>query len=70
MASTKDAEYALYYWPGIKGRGEYIRLMFEDAGVPYYDVGRHEGKAAYHFGFVVACVFVHQVLNRVSQAGV
>src|SRR5438874_12537810 len=33
-------EYELYYWPGIPGRGEFIRLAFEDAGVAYDDVGR------------------------------
>jgi glutathione S-transferase len=33
-------DYRLYYWPGIQGRGEPIRLAFEDAGVPYVDVAR------------------------------
>lgn len=32
--------YELYYWPGIQGRGEFIRLVFEEAGVPYVDVAR------------------------------
>jgi glutathione S-transferase len=32
--------YELYYWPGIQGRGEYVRLALEDAGVPYVDVAR------------------------------
>ena len=32
--------YRLYYWPGIQGRGEPIRLAFEDAGVAYVDVAR------------------------------
>lgn len=27
--------YELYYWPGIQGRGEFIRLAFEDAGAAY-----------------------------------
>ncbi|KAH9941856.1 glutathione S-transferase C-terminal-like protein [Epithele typhae] len=27
--------YVLYYWPGIPGRGEYIRLQLEHAGLPY-----------------------------------
>ena len=35
-----DAEYRLYYWPGIQGRGEFVRLMLEDAGAPYEDVAR------------------------------
>ena len=39
--------YELYYWPGIQGRGEFIRLAFEYAGIPYIDVAREpeqEGK--------------------------
>ncbi|HEX9290070.1 MAG TPA: glutathione S-transferase [Anaeromyxobacteraceae bacterium] len=32
--------YQLFYWPGIQGRGEFVRLAFEAAGVPYVDVGR------------------------------
>ena len=35
-----EPPYELFYWPGIQGRGEFIRLPFEDAGVPYDDVGR------------------------------
>jgi glutathione S-transferase len=30
----------LYYWPGIQGRGEFIRLALEDGGVAYVDVAR------------------------------
>jgi glutathione S-transferase len=32
--------YQLYYWPGIEGRGEYVRLALEDAGADYADVAR------------------------------
>ncbi len=32
------AEWKLYYWNGFPGRGEYVRLLFEEAGVPYEDV--------------------------------
>lgn len=32
-------EYELYYWP-IQGRGEFARLILEDAGAQYVDVGR------------------------------
>lgn len=39
MASRAD-RYELYYWPFIPGRGEYVRLVFEAAGVPYDDVAR------------------------------
>src|SRR5262245_49013069 len=34
------APYELYYWPTIQGRGEFIRLALEEAGVPYVDVAR------------------------------
>jgi glutathione S-transferase len=44
MTTKKTAKpeptYRLYYWPFIQGRGEFIRLILEDAGVPYVDVGR------------------------------
>ena len=39
-------DYQLYYWPGIPGRGELVRLAFEEAGVAYDDVARREGVAA------------------------
>jgi glutathione S-transferase len=32
--------YELYYWPNIPGRGEFVRLVLEEAGVPWIDVGR------------------------------
>jgi glutathione S-transferase len=35
--------YELYYWPGIQGRGELIRLALEDAGAAYVDVARVRG---------------------------
>jgi glutathione S-transferase len=38
--------YELYYWPGIQGRGEYVRLALEDAGAGYADVARERGTAA------------------------
>ena len=34
--------YQLYYWPGIQGRGEFVRLALEAAGAPYTDVARGE----------------------------
>ncbi len=30
--------YELYYWPGIQGRGEFVRLALEDAGADYVDI--------------------------------
>ena len=39
--------YELYYWPDIQGRGEYVRLALEEAGVDYVDAARKErGMAA------------------------
>jgi glutathione S-transferase len=34
--------YELYYWPGIQGRGEFVRLALEEAGADYADVARSE----------------------------
>ena len=34
--------YELYYWPGIQGRGEYVRLALEEASADYVDVARSE----------------------------
>ena len=36
-------KYELYYWPGLQGRGEFARLVLEDAGAEYVDVGRESG---------------------------
>ncbi len=32
--------YELFYWPTIPGRGEFVRLALEQAGVDYVDVAR------------------------------
>jgi len=34
--------YELHYWPGIPGRGEFVRLALEAAGAEYIDVCRGE----------------------------
>jgi glutathione S-transferase len=31
-------KYGLYYWPGIQGRGEFVRLALEEGGAEYEDV--------------------------------
>jgi glutathione S-transferase len=36
--------YALYYWPGLQGRGEFVRLALEAAGADYDDVARMKGR--------------------------
>ena len=35
--------YELYYWAGIQGRGEFVRLALEEAGAEYVDVARRSG---------------------------
>jgi glutathione S-transferase len=35
--------YELHYWPTIQGRGEFVRLALEHAGLPYIDVARERG---------------------------
>lgn len=36
--------YELYYWDGIQGRGEFVRLALEDAGADYVEVTRAPGR--------------------------
>ena len=38
--------YDLWYWPGFPGRGEFVRLALEQAGVPYRDRAIAEGADA------------------------
>jgi glutathione S-transferase len=40
MPKRSSPPYELFYWPGIQGRGEFVRLAFEAAGMAYVDVGR------------------------------
>ncbi len=35
--------FELYYWTGIPGRGEFVRMALEDAGAEYVDVARVKG---------------------------
>ena len=36
----------LHYWPTIQGRGEFVRLLLEEAGAEYVDVARRKGGMA------------------------
>jgi glutathione S-transferase len=38
--------YDLWYWPSIQGRGEFVRLVLEGAGIPYRDRAREDGSEA------------------------
>jgi glutathione S-transferase len=40
----KNMAYELFYWPGLQGRGEFVRLALEEAGADYVDVARGAGK--------------------------
>jgi glutathione S-transferase len=35
--------YEFYYWTGIQGRGEFVRLALEEGGADYIDVARKRG---------------------------
>lgn len=35
--------YQLFYWDGIQGRGEFVRLSLEEAGADYVDMTRQTG---------------------------
>jgi glutathione S-transferase len=39
-AVQEPAGYGLYYWPGLPGRGEFVRLILEQVEAPYDDVAR------------------------------
>ena len=38
--AKRGAAIELYYWPGIQGRGEFVRLALEESGAAYADVAR------------------------------
>ncbi|HEX4694414.1 glutathione S-transferase [Sphingomonas sp.] len=38
--------YKLWYWPSIQGRGEFVRLAMEGAGIAYVDCAREQGAEA------------------------
>ena len=40
MTHPHSAHYELHYWPTIQGRGEFVRLALEQAGIDYIDVAR------------------------------
>lgn len=46
------ARIELYYWPTIQGRGEFVRLLLEDAGAAYVDVARTPGGMKAMMAFV------------------
>lgn len=48
--------YQLHYWPGIQGRGEFVRLALEAAGAPYVDVARGDVSAGQGLPALLNCL--------------
>ena len=55
--------YQLYYWPGLQGRGEFVRLALEAAGAPYTDVARGDAAAGQGMPAVLHCLQDASVLR-------
>jgi len=51
--------YELYYWPGIQGRGEFVRLALEEAGADYIDVARKRNAEATLVAFLERADLTH-----------
>jgi glutathione S-transferase len=45
--------YELYYWPGLQGRGEFVRLALEEAGADYKDIARGTENAGQGMGAMI-----------------
>ena len=43
---AKSESIELFYWKECPGRGEFIRMILEDAGIDYVDVCREKGSDA------------------------
>src|SRR4029079_5629419 len=53
----RTMRYELHYWPGIQGRGEFVRLALEDAGAKYRDVWRESDRLSlHHRAFAPPCL--------------
>ncbi len=55
--------YELFYWPGLQGRGEFVRLALEAAGAQYIDVARTKGGMARLQAILAAGHFAPPVLR-------
>lgn len=53
--------YELHYWPTIQGRGEFVRLALEYAGVDYLDVARQEESHGGGAAALVKCMQAPQL---------
>jgi glutathione S-transferase len=46
--------YELYYWDGLQGRGEFVRLALEEAGADYVEVARGNARDGLGSGAMMA----------------
>jgi glutathione S-transferase len=46
--------YELYYWDGLQGRGEFVRLALEEAQAPYIDIARGRPEEGFGEGAILA----------------
>jgi glutathione S-transferase len=53
--------YELHYWPGIQGRGEFVRLALEASGAPYVDVARGAEDAGLGLPAMLHCLHDRQL---------
>ncbi|KAL7946750.1 glutathione S-transferase [Trichoderma barbatum] len=53
-AKRVKTEYELIYWPGIPGRGEIVRLLFEETGVAYTDSAKADKAAPLTLSYMAA----------------
>ena len=44
----------LYYWDGLQGRGEFVRLALEEAGADYVEVARGDASEGLGTGAMMA----------------
>jgi glutathione S-transferase len=45
FSGSRSMQYELFYWPGIQGRGEFVRLALEEGGADYVDVTRRSERS-------------------------
>jgi glutathione S-transferase len=56
MAKGQAMAYELYYWDGLQGRGEFVRLALEEAQAPYVDVARGAREEGHGIGAMMAAL--------------
>ena len=62
-------EWVLYYWP-LAGRGEFVRLVFEEAGVKYKEVNDDIRNLINNGGLGGFPVFAPPVIKKGKEASI